>query len=93
MYLGHVISGAGVATDPGKIQAVAEWCRPQNLTELKPFWASQVSIGGLLRILLSWQHPFMRFCHSRQANWVSGWLRARYLASPGMQHVRRLLVH
>ena len=38
MYLGHVISGAGVATDPGKIQAVAEWCRLQNLTELKSFF-------------------------------------------------------
>lgn len=32
-YLGHVISAA-VAVDPGKIQAMAEWRRPQNLTEL-----------------------------------------------------------
>ena len=37
MYLGYVISAAGVATDPGKIQAVAEWRRLQNLTELKSF--------------------------------------------------------
>ena len=37
MYLGHVISAAGVATDPGKIQAMAEWYRPQNLTDLKSF--------------------------------------------------------
>ena len=36
-YLGHVISSEGVSTDPEKICAVAEWRRPQNLSELKSF--------------------------------------------------------
>lgn len=36
-YLGHVISAAGVSTDPEKIRAVAEWKRPRTLTELRSF--------------------------------------------------------
>lgn len=36
-YLGHVITGEGVATDPEKIQAVAEWAKPQTAKELRSF--------------------------------------------------------
>lgn len=36
-YLGHVISAAGVSTDPEKIRAVEEWRRPRTLTELRSF--------------------------------------------------------
>lgn len=36
-YLGHVISSSGVATDPGKIEAVAQWPCPSNVTELRSF--------------------------------------------------------
>lgn len=36
-YLGHVISASGVATDPAKISAVAEWARPATCTELQSF--------------------------------------------------------
>ncbi|XP_049331323.1 retrovirus-related Pol polyprotein from transposon opus [Astyanax mexicanus] len=36
-YLGHVISSAGVATDPEKIKAVSEWERPQTVTQLRSF--------------------------------------------------------
>ena len=36
-YLGHVISSKGVATDPSKIEAVAEWRRPATITEVRSF--------------------------------------------------------
>ena len=36
-YLGHVVSEDGVATDPDKIAAVAQWKCPENVKELKSF--------------------------------------------------------
>lgn len=36
-YLGHVISASGVATDPAKIQAVANWSSPTSIKDLRSF--------------------------------------------------------
>lgn len=36
-YLGHVISAAGVATDPSKVQAVMEWKTPSTVRQLRGF--------------------------------------------------------
>ncbi|KAL9253624.1 Retrovirus-related Pol polyprotein from transposon 17.6-like protein [Drosera capensis] len=36
-FLGHVISGEEVKVDPKKIEAVTEWCRPSNVTEVRSF--------------------------------------------------------
>ncbi len=36
-YLGHRVSREGVATDPEKISAVANWRRPRDVTEVRSF--------------------------------------------------------
>lgn len=36
-YLGHVISGAGVSTDPKNVQAVQQWAIPSNVKEVRGF--------------------------------------------------------
>lgn len=36
-YLGHVVSASGVATDPDKVKAVAEWRQPTTTKELRSF--------------------------------------------------------
>ena len=36
-FLGHVISSAGIATDPEKIAKVAQWPVPLNKQELQQF--------------------------------------------------------
>ncbi|KAF8398742.1 hypothetical protein HHK36_014600 [Tetracentron sinense] len=36
-YLGHIISGKGVAADPSKVQAMVSWPTPTNLRALRGF--------------------------------------------------------
>jgi hypothetical protein len=36
-YLGHVISGEGIAVDPAKVEAIMEWPAPTNVTEVHSF--------------------------------------------------------
>ena len=36
-FLGHVISKDGISVDPKKVEAVVEWTRPNNVTEIRSF--------------------------------------------------------
>ena len=36
-FLGHVISGEGIAVDPSKVQSVTEWLAPTSVSEIRSF--------------------------------------------------------
>ena len=36
-FLGHVISGEGIAVDPTKVQSVTEWLAPTSVGEIRSF--------------------------------------------------------
>jgi len=36
-FLGHVVSGEGIAVDPSKVEAVTEWIAPTSVTEIRSF--------------------------------------------------------
>ena len=36
-FLGHIISGKGIAVDPAKVDAVLAWKSPTNVTEIRSF--------------------------------------------------------
>jgi hypothetical protein len=37
VFLGHVISRDGITVDPSKIEAVVNWARPTNVSEVRSF--------------------------------------------------------
>ena len=49
-FLGHVISGEGIAVDPAKVETVTKWEAQQQLERSGVFLDSQDTIGDLLRI-------------------------------------------
>ena len=36
-YLGHVVSGKGISTNPKKVEAVAKWPTPQTVYDVRSF--------------------------------------------------------
>ena len=37
VFLGHVISKAGIYVDPSKVEPVVDWARPTNVSEIRSF--------------------------------------------------------
>jgi hypothetical protein len=37
-YLGHIINGQGVATDPSKVETITNWPQPKYVTQLRSFF-------------------------------------------------------
>lgn len=55
-YLGHVISGDGVKSDPDKINVVVNYPVPETLKQIKAFLGLVDTINGLFRTLLLLQN-------------------------------------
>jgi len=36
-FLGHIITKEGISVDPAKIEAIKDWPRPTNVTEVRSF--------------------------------------------------------
>ena len=51
-YLGHIISGQGVITDPRKTTAMVAWPSPTSVKALKGFWAWLAITGSSSRIMV-----------------------------------------
>ena len=47
-FLGHVISGEGIAVDPTKVQSVTEWLAPTSVGEIRSF----LGLAGYYRRLI-----------------------------------------
>lgn len=69
-YLGHVISGAGVATDPSKVEVVANWPQPQQVSELRSFlgFASYYRrfVVGFAKLAAPLHHLVAEFTNKRR---------------------------
>ena len=37
VFLGHVVSGNGIFVDPKKVEAIVNWERAKNVTEIQSF--------------------------------------------------------
>ena len=51
-YLGHVVSGKGISTNPKKVEAVAKWPTPQTVYDVRSFLGLLGTIEGLSEILV-----------------------------------------
>lgn len=56
-YLGHIISGQGVSTDPSKIQSIVDWQYLLHSRNSGVFWGWPDIIGNLLKILVLSANP------------------------------------
>ena len=49
-FLGHIISEAGVKTDPKKTEVVATWPKPENVHQIRTFSYYRRFVEGFARI-------------------------------------------
>ena len=68
-YLGHIISGAGVGTDPKKIEAVVAWSKPTNIRALRGFLGLIAYYGKFVRNYGTISKPLMKMLKKDSFKW------------------------
>ena len=82
-YLGYIISREGVATDPGKIETVAGWPRPNHVSELRFFFLGVASyyrcfVEGFAKLAASFHHLVAQLTGTKAQRQSGGSLHAAW---------------
>eukprot|EP00833_Pecoramyces_ruminatium_P006824 jgi/Orpsp1_1/1180856/evm.model.c7180000074882.1 len=92
-FLGHVLSGSGVSTDPKKIQTVAEWPTPTNVKDVQRFLGLcnyyrrfVNNFAKIAKPLHNLTRKGIKFHWSEKCNKAFIELKKRLTSSPVLQH-------
>jgi len=59
-YLGHIISGDGVAPDPAKVEALKNFIRPRTVVELQSFLGLASYYRRFIKDFSTIAHPLLQ---------------------------------